>query len=119
MKLAQIQNPVLGPIGNQSGVSFFQKFIPAAINLTFVAASVIFLFMLIFGAIQWISSGGDKQALENAKGRITNALIGIVILFALFAIVNLISNFFGGVSILNLSIPSLTEPSYRANPITR
>jgi TRAP-type C4-dicarboxylate transport system permease small subunit len=119
MQLAQITNPVLGPTGNQSGISFLQKFIPAAINLAFVAAAVIFLFMLIFGAIQWISSGGDKQALESARGRITSALIGIVILFALFAILNLISNFFGGVPILNLSIPSLTEINYKANPITR
>jgi uncharacterized membrane protein len=107
MKLAQITNPVLGPVAKQSGLSFFKNFIPAAINLAFVIAAIIFLFMLIFGAIQWISSGGDKQALENAKGRITNALIGIVILFALFAIVNLISNFFGGIPILNPSITPL------------
>jgi hypothetical protein len=107
--LAQIENPVLGPAGKQTGLSFFQNFIPAAINLAFVIATVIFLFMLIFGAIQWIASGGDKQALEAARGRVTNAIIGIVILFALFAIVNLISHFFGNIPILNPTITPLTK----------
>jgi hypothetical protein len=64
--------------------------------------------MLIFGAIKWISSGGDKQALESARGTITSALIGVFILFAVFAIIQLINTFFG-LHILNLTIPTLKQ----------
>lgn len=101
-----ITNPVLGTLGNQTGVSFFQKLLPAAINLVFVAGAIIFFFMLIMGGIQWISSGGDKGGLEAARGKITNALVGIVILFSVYAVAKLIEIFFG-ISILTLDIGSL------------
>lgn len=103
-----ITNPVLpSSLGsNPDSFSFLQNAIPAIITILFVVGSVVFLFMFIIGAIQWISSGGDKQALEGARGRITNALIGIVILFATFAIIRLIEHFFG-ISILTLDIGKL------------
>ena len=106
-----ITNPILpapatGTSGN-AGVTFLQKAIPAAISLGFIIGAVVFFFMLIIGAIQWISSGGDKQAVETARGRISNALIGLIILFMVFAILQLISVFFN-VQILNLTLPTLS-----------
>lgn len=108
---SEITNPVLGPAlqglsQSEGGVAFFQKLLPAAITLCLVVGVIIFFFMLIMGAIQWISSGGDKQGLESAKGKLTNALIGIVILFSVFAVAKLIETFFG-ISILTLDIGSL------------
>lgn len=102
----EITNPVLGPLTNQSGISFFQKLITSLVTLGLIVGALIFFFTLVMGAIQWISSGGDKQALESARGKITNALVGIVILFAVFAIVKLIEYFFG-ISILTLDISKL------------
>jgi hypothetical protein len=107
--LAQgITNPAIGTLGNpgSTGGIFLSKGIPAAIGLAFVIGALIFFVMLVMGAIQWISSGGDKQALEGARGRITSALIGLVLLFAAFAIIRFIQNFFG-ISILTLDIGSL------------
>lgn len=101
-----ITNPVIGSLKDLTGVAFLQSFIPNLITLLLVAGALIFLFMLIWGAIQWISSSGDKQALEGARGRITNAIIGIVILFAAFAIINLVELFFG-IKILTLDISPL------------
>lgn len=108
-----ITNPVLGPNlqdaigeGGASPAWFFQTLIPKLITIGFVIGVVVFFFMLIVGAIQWISSGGDKQGLEAARGRITSALIGIVILFSIFAIIKLIEIFFG-ISILTLDIGKL------------
>lgn len=102
----KITNPVLGGLGNQSGESYIQKFVPAAIGMGFLIGSIIFFFMLVVGAIQWISSGGDKQALESARGKLSNALIGIVLLFAAFALVSLIETFFR-INILSLDIGPL------------
>ena len=106
-----IGNPALGPvlqaISNLGGpTDFFNRLLPAAVSLLFIIGSIIFFFMLITGAIQWIASAGDKQALEGARGKITNAIIGIVILFATFAIVQLIETFFG-VNILTIDIGPL------------
>lgn len=105
-----ITNPALGPLGSETGKTFFQKFIPAAVTVIFVIGILIFFFMLIFGAIKWISSAGDKTALEGARGTITSALVGLVILFAAFAIIKLIQTFFG-ISILNLTLPTLAGTS--------
>jgi hypothetical protein len=106
-----IGNPVLGPtlqtfLADKSGTSFFSNLLPRAVALLFVAGALIFFFMFIWGGIQWISSGGDKQGLESARGRITNAIIGLVILFAALAIIKFIESFFG-VSILTLDIRPL------------
>lgn len=71
------------------------KLISAIISLVFIVAALIFFFMLITGGIQWMTSGGDKAATESARGRITSALIGLVIVFAAWAIMMLIQTFLG------------------------
>lgn len=107
----QIGNPALGPtlqgfLSSEGGTAFFSKLLPNAIGLAFLVGVLIFFAMLVWGAITWISSGGDKQALEGARGRITSALIGLVLLFASLAIIKLIEAFFG-ISILTLDIGAL------------
>ncbi len=108
--LAQAQpigNPALGDrLQTLSGLQFFQKLLPAMVGLGFVIGSLIFVFVMIVGAIQWITSGGDKAALDAAKGKITNALVGLIILFSIIAIIKLIESFFG-ISILTIDIGPL------------
>jgi len=74
------------------------------IKLSLVIAAIVFFFILVVGGIQWIMSGGDKAATEAARGRITAALVGLVIVFAAWAIVALIQTFFG-INIFQLSLP--------------
>lgn len=93
-----------------NGLAFFQKFIPALVVLVLIAGTVIFFFMLISGAVAWLSSSGDKQALEGARGKISNALVGIVILFSLYAILNFIGNFFH-TNLTSVTINSLFAPT--------
>lgn len=100
-----LPTPSIGASGN-AGVTFLQKAIPAAISFGIIVGVVVFFFMLIIGGIQWISSGGDKQAVEAARGKVSNALIGLVVLFALFAIIRLLNTFFG-VHLLQLTLPTL------------
>ncbi len=76
-----------------------------AIRLVLILAAIVFFFVLVIGGIQWITSGGDKAGTETARKRITNALIGLAIVFAAWAIIALIQALFG-VNILNLQIPS-------------
>jgi uncharacterized protein YggT (Ycf19 family) len=100
---AQITNPFLGnSLQNISGSAFFARLLPALITLLLVIGTIIFVFMLIAGAIQWVTSGGEKGAYEAARNKVTNAIIGLIILFSLFAIVELVETFFG-VSITTLN----------------
>lgn len=79
--------------------SFFGSF-SELINklLTFVMAAgalMVFLY-LIWGGIDWITSGGDKTKTEGARNKITAAVIGLIILAAAWAILSLALNFLSG-----------------------
>lgn len=88
-----IENPV-GPSGFAGGGEFFAALVPGLIRIGFVVGVLVFFFVLLIGAIQWMTSGGDKAAVESARGKITNAIIGIIILFSLFAVLIIIGKFF-------------------------
>jgi hypothetical protein len=82
--------------------------VPVVIQVALIVAAVVALIFLIIGGIKWITSGGDKTAVEGARNTITAALIGLVIVFAAWAIIKLIETFFG-TSILTegLTIPTI------------
>lgn len=103
-----INNPVLGSIGSITGTSFFSTFFSGLVTLAFVVGTIVFVFMLIMGAISWIGSGGDKGAVEASKSKITNALLGIVILFATYAVIKFVSFFFGDINLLTPALTPLT-----------
>lgn len=66
-----------------------------ALRLVFVGAGLFVLYHLIFGALEWIQSGGDKEKVEKARKRITTAVTGLVILFVVLGLVVLIEQVFG------------------------
>ncbi|RLC31705.1 hypothetical protein DRH13_02670 [Candidatus Woesebacteria bacterium] len=79
--------------------------VSAFIRLILVIAALVFFFILVIGGIRWIASGGDKAQTETARNQITAALVGLVIVFAAWAIVQLINTFFG-VDIFSLTLPT-------------
>lgn len=60
----------------------------------FVAALLVFAYM-IWGGIQWITSGGDKGKTEEARNKITAAIIGLAVLAAAYAVFALVTYFLG------------------------
>ncbi len=74
------------------------------IRFSLVIAALAFFFILVIGGIRWILSGGDKANTEAARNQITAALVGLVIVFAAWAIVQLINTFFG-INIFELQLP--------------
>jgi len=80
--------------------------VSALIRLTVVIAAIVFFFILVIGGIRWIASGGDKAQTEAARNQITAALVGLVIVFAAWAIVALINVFFK-IDIFSLAIPTV------------
>lgn len=63
-------------------------------TLLILAALMAFLF-LIMGGIQWITSGGDKTHMEEARNKITHAIVGLIIVGAAWAVMMLVQNFLG------------------------
>lgn len=64
-------------------------------SVVMVVAALLVLVFMIWGAIEWITSGGDKSKMEGARNKITNAVIGLIILAATTALFLLIEQFLG------------------------
>jgi hypothetical protein len=80
--------------------------VSGAISLIMLVVALVFFFILIIGGFKWVTSEGDEKKVGTARAQITNALIGLAIVFAAWAIMKLIETVFG-ISILgNLQIPT-------------
>lgn len=93
----------VGPLGTSGPTADiqFESALSKIIGVMTVVAFVWFTFMLIFGAIRLLTSGGDKGAVEAARKQITTAVIGIVVVVAAIFIVSLIGSLLGITSILH------------------
>lgn len=49
--------------------------------------SIIFLLLTIFAGFQWMTAGGNEEAIKKAQGTIKSALIGLVVVLAAWGIV--------------------------------
>lgn len=111
--LAQITNPVIDPaITSQmqnNPQAFTNNLIQTIISLLMLAAVIFFLWHFITGGFDFINSEGDPDKIKTARKQLTFSLIGLFIVFAIFAVLKLIGTIFGitGLNTLQLTIPSL------------
>ncbi len=96
----------LAPKDNFAGLAdlSFSGIISGAVSLILLVVALVFFFILITGGLKWVMSGGDQKNVEAARNQITNALIGLAIVFATFAIMKLIETLFGITILSNLTI---------------
>jgi hypothetical protein len=83
--------------------------VSGAISLALLVVALVFFFILIMGGLRWVMSGGDQKNVEAARGQITNALIGLAIVFATFAIMKLIETIFGISLLSGITIPTFNK----------
>ncbi|MEK7616565.1 MAG: hypothetical protein AAB414_00730 [Patescibacteria group bacterium] len=99
----KIERPVID--GKPVGFGTLGNFIQNTLALLFIVAVIVVLFMLVWGAFEWITSGGDKDAVGKARGRIINALVGLAILAIAFALFQVAGQFLG-FNVLDFKIPT-------------
>ncbi len=90
-------------------ITFFVAFV-------IVLATLLALVMIVIGAIQWITSGGDKTKVDAARNHIIAAIIGLVVIALSFVIINVVISALGLGDLMHLRIPKLTDISGQANP---
>lgn len=81
------------------------KLINAGITAAIVIAGLLAFVFLVWGGLQWLTSGGDKAKYEGARDRITAAIVGLAIVAVSVALINIIGKFFG-IDIFNLKFPT-------------
>ena len=88
--------PSLGvPRPEQAKITDIGILVSSSINIVIIIAGILVFALLVWGGIQWMTSGGDKTKTEEAKSQITNALIGFAIVAASWAVWKIVIYFFG------------------------
>ena len=59
-------------------------------NVVLYIVGVIAVIMLIIGGIKYVVSGGDAKKVTDAKNTVLYAIIGLIVAFLAFAIVNFV-----------------------------
>ena len=77
-----LSNPTIGNI------------IKTIIPYIYTSAGILLLLYLIYGGFSYITSLGDPKGIQTAKGKITNALVGFLIVFFSYFIIQLIAEIF-------------------------
>lgn len=80
-------------------------------DFAIIIGAVAVFFYLLWGGMQWLTSGGDKGKTEEAQKRITAAVIGLAIVASAWAIMRVIDAFFG-VGLFsggNVTLPSIND----------
>jgi hypothetical protein len=106
----QIQTP--GGLKSLGGASL-NSILSGAVTILIVFAIILTLFYLISGGIDMITSGGDKQKVVNSRHKLTYAVIGLVVVFLSFLIINVIGGIFGVEPLGHPNIPPLSEPCFK------
>ncbi len=67
------------------------RLIAFGVRMVTIGAGLVLLIYLLWGAMDWIMSGGDKEKLSNAQKKLTNAIIGIILVFVFIGLWGLIT----------------------------
>lgn len=96
MQLAQIDfNALEGATGLKFAGGSIGDIINFLIPYIFVFAGLLLLLYLIYGGFHFIISMGDPKGMQEARGKITGALIGFLIIFLAYWIVQLVGKILG------------------------
>lgn len=87
--------------------------IGSIITLFFVLIGLAALWFLVLGGFKWLTSEGDKNNVEAARNQIMAAVVGLIVVFLAYLLVNALLGFAtnGKVSLSNIQLPSLPQAS--------
>lgn len=85
----------------------FGELLGTGFTMLFILAALVALFYLLWGGFKWITSGGDSKSVDAARSHIIAAIIGLVIIFLSYFIINVVLYFFTGKTLQNITLPRL------------
>jgi hypothetical protein len=69
---------------------FIVLVLSSIIGFITIVAGLVFIYLVITGAIIYITAGGDKGKAEQARSRITTGLVGLTIVIAAVFLIDLL-----------------------------
>ncbi len=107
--LTQVETTIGDPLqgigtygrGGSGSPARFTRALTAIIGILTLIAGIYFIFLLISGGIEWMSSGGDKGKLASARSRMFSGVIGLAIVVAALFITEILGQLVGFPTILD------------------
>jgi len=84
---------LLGQVGTQAGIQTTRDLpgiIALIINVILTLLGVIFLVLMVYAGFLWMTAQGESKPVDQAKGIIKQAIIGLIITLAAYAISNFV-----------------------------
>ncbi len=91
----ELQAPGVVPQGGLQDGGAGATALANGLTIFLIAAAVLCLFFLLFGGIKWIMSDGDKSKIDSARKTIIFAIVGLLLAFLSFFIINVVGGLFG------------------------
>lgn len=76
------------------------------LSVALLFAGIVLFIMFVIGGFRYLTSGGDPKATEAAKGTLTHAIAGLVVLVLAYIIIQFIEVFTG----VNVSVFKIYRP---------
>ncbi len=109
--LAAIQNPVVpGGTSPETGANTMALLIAVLWKTLVILGGLAFLIFFLWGGLEWIVAGGDKQKIETARNKLTQGLIGLIILAGSLVIIKFVGQAVG-LNPLYIIWPTPTSPA--------
>lgn len=80
---------------DSSGTGAISQFLSNLVSLIFALAALVLVFMIIWGAFDWLISEGDKEKIQGAQKKIISAIVGSILLAIAFALLRVFGQFTG------------------------
>lgn len=74
------------PYTAQNNADYIPSKIGQIVGAVLAFVGIIFFVLIIYGGFMWMTAGGDEQKVTKAKDLITQAVIGLIIVLAAYAI---------------------------------
>lgn len=87
-------------LDNTTVLTYTNRTISFVITLMTVLGGLFFLYQCLMGGFSWLNAAGDQKKVQEARDRITQGVIGLLLIVGSYAIVGLIGTIFG-LDILN------------------
>ncbi len=86
---------IASQIGVISPILSLGSLIEIAADAVLLIGTLGVLYYLLYGAFSWITAGGEKGKIEEARSMMTQGIVGLIILASVFLIFGLVLNFLG------------------------
>lgn len=85
----------LGDAFKFTQVSQLGGLISNLVGVLIMIAGLLLILYFVWAGLRWMTAGGDKAALTEARGRLNNALVGFLIVLAAWALYTLVRYMLG------------------------